>query len=215
MLRIQSFTFNPFEENTYVVFDETREALIIDPGCYTKEEQEELTNFISTEKLNVKLLLNTHCHIDHVLGNAFVKQKYGVPFLIHRTEVPVLTAVKSYASNYGFAGYQDAGPDNFLTEETPVLFGNSRLEVIFLPGHSPGHVGFHSTTTHQILAGDVLFYRSIGRTDLPGGNTETLLASIHQKLFTLPDDTVVFPGHGPVTTLGEEKVSNPFCALPV
>lgn len=215
MIRVHDFTFNPFEEKTYVLFDETREAVIIDPGCYDGEEQEELASFIAAEKLTVKLLLNTHCHIDHVLGNFFVKQRYAVPFLIHSVEVPVLSSVKSYAPNYGFPGYQEVLPDSLLAEGTPVKFGQSQLDVLFLPGHSPGHVGFFAREQRLLIAGDVLFYRSIGRTDLPGGNTDTLLKSIHQKLFQLPDDVVVYPGHGPSTILGEEKVSNPFCALPV
>ena len=215
MLHIRTFTFNPFEENTYVVYDETLEAVVIDPGCYEKEEQEELSSFITEEKLNVRLLLNTHSHIDHVLGNAYVKNRYNVPFHLHPSELTVLRSVKSYAGNYGFHGYHEVLPDGSLQEGTPVRFGNTALDVLFLPGHSPGHVGFYAEEQKILLAGDVLFYRSIGRTDLPGGNLETLLGSIHQKLFRLPDDVVVYPGHGPVTTLGEEKVSNPFCAIPV
>ena len=215
MLQVKTFTFNPFEENTYVVYDETREAAIIDPGCYEPEEQAELTGFIERQGLNVKLLLNTHGHIDHVLGNSFVKKEYGVSLWMHATEEPVLRAVKSYAPNYGFARYQETLPDNYLQEGENVRVGNCELEVYFLPGHSPGHVGFYSPSDKLLIAGDVLFYRSIGRTDLPGGNMDTLLSSIHHKLFTLPGDVVVYPGHGPTTTLGEEKVANPFCALPV
>ncbi len=215
MMTIRAFTFNPFEENTYVVYDETREAVIIDPGCYEREEEEEIADFISRENLNVSLLLNTHGHIDHVLGNFFIKRRYAVPFRIHATELPVLRSVKSYAANYGFPGYQEVVPDGFIKEGEPVSFGRSRFDVLFLPGHSPGHVGFYSPTDKALIAGDVLFYRSIGRTDLPGGNSDTLLASIHQKVFLLPDDVTVYPGHGPTTTLGEEKISNPFCAIPV
>lgn len=215
MLQVHTLTFNPFEENTYVVFDESREAAIIDPGCCDADEQEKLTRLIVDEKLTVKLLLNTHCHIDHVLGNYFVKTRYNVPFWMHAEDLPVLRAVKSYASNYGFPGYQEVLPDHLLTEGEKVQIGNSELSILFLPGHSPGHIGFYSSAQKILLAGDVLFYRSIGRTDLPGGNMETLMSSIQQKLFALPDEVVVFPGHGPTTTLGEEKVSNPFCALSV
>lgn len=215
MLTVKSFTFNPFEENTYVVYDETGEAAIIDPGCYEPEEQAALTRFIAQNDLRVKLLLNTHGHIDHVLGNYFVKKEYGVSLWIHNVEEPVLRAVKSYAPNYGFNRYQEALPDHFLQEGTNVQVGNTSLNVLFLPGHSPGHVGFYSPADKLLIAGDVLFYRSVGRTDLPGGNMETLLSSIHHKLFTLPENIVVYPGHGPTTTLGEEKVANPFCALPV
>ncbi len=215
MLTIRTFTFNGFEENTYVAYDETREAAVIDPGCYSKEEQEELVAFIEAEQLTVKVILNTHGHIDHVLGNYFVKRKFNVPLYIHPAELPVLKSVRSYATNYGFGGYQEVLPDEFLEEGVPLRFGNASLNVLFLPGHSPGHVGFYVPAQKILIAGDVLFYRSIGRTDLPGGNTETLLNSIHQKVFHLPDEVVVYPGHGPTTTIGEEKVQNPFCALPV
>jgi len=215
MLTIRTFTFNGFEENTYVAYDETRQAVIIDPGCYAKEEQDELSSFIETEQLDVKFVLNTHGHIDHVLGNYFVKRKFNVPLYIHAGDLAVLKSVKSYASNYGLAGYQEVLPDDFLEEGVPVKFGTSTLEVLFLPGHSPGHVGFYVPDQQVLVAGDVLFYRSIGRTDLPGGNTETLLNSIHQKLFQLPDEVVVYPGHGPTTKIGEERVHNPFCAQPV
>ena len=215
MIHIQSFTFNSFEENTYVLYDETGEAVIIDPGCYEKEEQDELKNFVSAKKLRVMLLLNTHCHIDHVLGNDFVKNQYNVPFLIHNTEMPVLKAVKSYAPNYGFPQYHEALPDGSLIEGKFIRFGNSSLEILFLPGHSPGHVGFYDSSKKFLVSGDVLFYHSIGRTDLPGGNFETLISSIHQKLFTLPEEVTVYPGHGSATTLGEEKINNPFCALTV
>lgn len=215
MLSLRSFTFNAFEENTYVAYDETRSAILIDPGCYAKEEQDELAAFIDAEALKVERILNTHGHIDHVLGNFFVKRKFNAPLYIHAGDLPVLKSVKSYASNYGFGGYQEVLPDGFLEEGVPVTFGATALDVLFLPGHSPGHVGFYEPGQKILIAGDVLFYRSIGRTDLPGGNTEILLNSIHQKLFRLPDEVVVYPGHGPATTIGEEKVENPFCALPV
>ena len=213
MLSIQTFVFNSFQENTIVAFDETREAVVIDPGCYVPEERKELDDFIATQMLTVKYLLNTHCHIDHVLGNDHVKEKYNVRLLIHAFDEPVLRAVKTYAPNYGFGLYREALPDQFLKEGDIVHFGNTTLHVLFLPGHSPGHIGFYNSEQKVILSGDVLFEGSIGRTDLPGGNYNTLIDSIHQKLFTLPDDVVVYPGHGRTTTLGEEKVSNPFCAL--
>jgi hydroxyacylglutathione hydrolase len=215
MIQVQSFTFNPFEENTYVLYDDTLEAIVIDPGCYEREEQAELVEFVISKKLIVKTLINTHCHIDHVLGNDFVKSKYKVPFLIHPVELPVLRAVKTYASNYGFPGYSEVLPDGDLQEGKNLKFGNSTLEVLFLPGHSPGHVGLYEPIQKFIIAGDVLFYHSIGRTDLPGGNFDTLIKSIHQKLFVLPDDVTVYPGHGTPTSIGEEKVNNPFCALTV
>lgn len=215
MMKIQPFTFNPFQENTFVVFDESGEAVVIDPGCYEAEEKAELAQFIDRNNLTIKFLLNTHCHIDHVLGNDFIKSKYNVPLLIHEKDLPVLKAVKSYASNYGFALFQETSPDWFLKEGDVVSFGNTHLQVLFLPGHAPGHIGFYHSPTNTLLSGDVLFESSIGRTDLPGGDFNTLIQSIHQKIFTLPDETVVYPGHGNPTTVGKEKISNPFCSLSV
>ncbi len=196
-----------------MAYDETGEAVIIDPGCYEPAECLQLDKFIAANKLTVKHLLNTHCHIDHVLGNDHVKEKYHVRLLIHPIEEAVLRAVKSYAPNYGFPRYREVVPDQFLSEGDTVKFGNISLDVLFLPGHSPGHIGFYHAQQKVIFCGDVLFAGSIGRTDLPGGDFDTLIDSIHRKLFTLPDDVVVYPGHGPTTTLGEEKISNPFCAM--
>lgn len=213
MLKIQTFIFNPFSENTYVVFDETKEAVIIDPGCYEKSEKAELDQFIADKQLKIKYLLNTHCHIDHVLGNYHVKEKYKVPFYAHLQEKPVLLAVKSYAPNYGFPHYQEVLNDHFLVEGDLVTFGETNWKVLFVPGHSPGHIAFYDAKEQVVFSGDVLFEGSVGRTDLPGGDTTTLIDSIHQKLFTLPDETVVYSGHGNTTTIGIEKIHNPFCGL--
>lgn len=210
MLRLKVFTFNPFLENTYILYDETKDAAIFDPGCYENHEKKELTDFIDRENLNVTHLINTHCHIDHVLGNAFVKEKYGVDLWIHRNEIPVLKSVSAYAPNYGFAGYQDAEPDKFIDQNQKLKIGNTELEIRFVPGHSPGHLVFYHEQSGICIAGDTLFQGSIGRTDLPGGNHQTLLRSIKSELFTLPDDTKVYPGHGPETTIGTEKEYNPF-----
>lgn len=213
MLQVHSFVFNPFQENTFVLYDETKECIIVDPGCSDEVEQNQLKAFISEQKLKVKLLVNTHCHIDHVLGNRFVKEAFKVNLLIHATEEPVLKAVEVYAPSYGFHLYQHQSPDAFLEEGDYIKFGNQSFVVLFVPGHSPGHVAFYSEKNRMLLGGDVLFYNSIGRTDLPGGNHETLLNSIHKKFFTLPDYVKVYPGHGPETTIGFEKKTNPFCAI--
>jgi hydroxyacylglutathione hydrolase len=213
MLQIQSFVFNPFQENTYVLYDETNECVVIDPGCYEPSEKEELASFIEDNQLNVSLLLNTHCHVDHVLGNAFVKDKYKVKFFIHAYDEPVLRAVKAYAPNYGFMLYHEALPDGYLKENDFVSFGNQRMKILFVPGHAPGHVAFYHEESKTVIGGDVLFLNSIGRTDLPGGNFGTLISSIHNKLFTLLDDVIVYPGHGPQTSIGFEKKTNPFCAV--
>lgn len=213
MLQVKKFTFNPFGENTYVLFDELKECIIIDPGCYEKAEQRELADFIEANALNVKQLVNTHCHIDHVLGNAFVKRKFNVGLFIHAIEEPVLRAVKSYASNYGFVQYEETAADGFLTERDVITFGSQSLQILFVPGHSPGHIAFYDAAAKILIGGDVLFENSIGRTDLPGGNFDTLISSIHEKFFTLPDDVTVYCGHGDETSIGFEKRTNPFCAI--
>ena len=213
MLNIEVFAFNPFQENTYVVSDETKEAVVIDPGCYEKEEKQELTDYIKSKGLRVVKLLNTHCHIDHVLGNAFVKEHYKTTLHLHRMDEPVLRAVSAYAPNYGFQQYQPATPDAYFEEGDEIVVGNERLKVLFVPGHSPGHVAFYHEGDKVLIGGDVLFRGSVGRTDLPGGDMDTLLESIHEKLFTLPDDVTVYPGHGQTTTIGFEKATNPFCAI--
>jgi glyoxylase-like metal-dependent hydrolase (beta-lactamase superfamily II) len=210
MLQIQTFTFNTFAENTYVLYDETGACVIIDPGCYEKHEKKELQDFIQDQKLQVKYLLNTHCHIDHVLGNAFVKHTYKVDLYIHRSDEPVLKAVETYASSYGFAQYEPSLPEHFLEEGDIIHFGKASLAVLFVPGHAPGHIAFYSQEQQFVIGGDVLFQSSIGRTDLPGGNFNTLINSIRTKFFTLPDGVTVYPGHGGSTTIGMEKKYNPF-----
>lgn len=200
-------------ENTYVLFDELKEAVIIDPGCYEPEEQEMLTDFIAEQNLQPKALLNTHCHLDHVLGNAFVQKTYGIPLLIGDKELETLNAVEAYAPSYGFQQYQTSTPDQLLSESDKIQFGNTTLYNVFVPGHAPGHIAFYDATKQFIIGGDVLFEGSIGRTDLPGGDLNTLITSIHSKFFTFPDETVVYSGHGMPTTIGREKSSNPFCGI--
>ena len=213
MIAIQSFVFNAFQENTYIISDETKECVIVDPGCYDEEEKKELSDYISENQLKVRILLNTHCHIDHILGNEFVKTKYSTKLFIHQTEEFVLNAQKVLAPHYGFNRYQEARPDGFLSEGDVIEFGLQKFAVLFVPGHSPGHIAFYNEKEKVVFAGDVLFQNSVGRTDLPGGNHNTLIDSIHRKLFTLPDEVTVYPGHGDETTIGVEKRTNPFCAL--
>ena len=213
MLQVKKFTFNPFMENTFVLYDETNECIIIDPGCFEKEEEKQLVEFIENNNLNVIKLINTHCHIDHVLGNAFVMEKFNVPLIIHSIEEAMLKAVKTYASNYGFFQYQDSTPDAFFDEGDQVSFGKQLLNVLFVPGHSPGHIALYHEESKTLIGGDVLFENSIGRTDLPGGDFDTLIDSIHRKFFTLPDDVKVYCGHGAETSIGFEKRTNPFCAI--
>ncbi|MBS4073242.1 MAG: MBL fold metallo-hydrolase [Algoriphagus sp.] len=210
MLHIKLFTFNPFQENTYLIYDESKEATLIDPGCFTHAEKRELEDFILSENLKVTQLLNTHCHIDHVLGNAWAVKKFGIPLQIHPNETSVLKSVEVYAPNYGFQGYESTEAEKYLEEGQEIWVGKEKLSVIFVPGHSPGHVVFYHAESKQCIAGDTLFKGSIGRTDLPGGNHNLLLNKIKSQLFALPDETVVYPGHGPETTIGFEKIYNPF-----
>lgn len=209
-MTVSGFTFNAFSENTYLLHDATGQCVVVDPGCYSRAEQTALREFIEAEGLQVVLLLNTHCHIDHVLGNQFIVDTYQVPFLIHEADLGTLRAVPAYAAPYGFPQYQPAEPTGFLTPEEPVRFGETELQVRFAPGHAPGHVVFYHEPSQVVIGGDVLFRQSIGRTDLPGGDYDTLINSIRTQLLTLPDEVTVYPGHGPATTIGAERISNPF-----
>ena len=212
-MTIKQFTFNPFGENSYVVYDETKECIIIDPGCYEKEEKDELAQFIEENNLKVVQLINTHCHIDHVLGNAFVKDTYKVKLIIHKEDVSTLKSNEVVAPMYGFQGYEATTEDEYLAEGDKVRFGNSVLDVLFVPGHAPGHIALVNVDEKICIGGDVLFQQSIGRTDLPGGDFDTLIDSIKSKLFTLPEDVTVYCGHGPSTNIGFEKQYNPFCGV--
>jgi len=210
MLSLYQFTFNPLQENTYLLADEAGDCWIIDPGCYEKHEQAQLFDFIEAKKLKPVKLINTHCHVDHVLGNAAVKRKYGVPLYIHPIEESYLRAVQTYAPNYGFVAYESTTPDEYIDVDKTMQLGSDTVKFLFVPGHSPGHIALYIEAQKICIAGDVLFRQSIGRTDLPGGNHIELLQSIQTALFTLPGDTVVYPGHGPETTIEFEKRYNPY-----
>lgn len=210
MTSIKSFTCNPYQENTYLLYDDSLECAIIDPGMYTGDEQNLVLKFIAENKLKPVLLLNTHCHIDHVLGNKFIYDTYGLLPQFHRGEEIVLNAVVSYAPQMGIRYEVSPLPEVYLPESGVVSFGETELELIFSPGHSPAHLCFYNKTERFLIGGDVLFYQSIGRTDLPGGDHDQLIRNIREKLFILPDDCRVFPGHGPATSIGFEKQFNPF-----
>lgn len=210
MLQIKSFTFNPFSENTYVLYDETQECVIIDPGCYDSSEQQELADFIVHKQLKPLKLLNTHCHVDHVFGNLYAAEKWNLQLHMNREDVPVLDSFPKVCQMYGLMGSAQPEPSVFLEEGDEVKVGNSTLKILFTPGHSPGSICFYSPEQKFVIGGDVLFQGSIGRTDLPGGSFEVLEQSIRTKLYTLPDDVKVYPGHGPHTVIGWEKVNNPF-----
>jgi len=208
-LTIHSFQFNAFQENSYLVWDEDKNCLIIDPGCYTSDEKKEFAEFIEANDLKPIALLSTHAHIDHVLGNAFVIEKYKIDFYMHPGDLTTLNAVASYAHLYGFDGYVPSPqPTHLLENEKELTFGKIKLKVYHTPGHSPGHVVFHFEEDKVLINGDVLFQGSFGRVDLPGGDIETLKKSIFSILFQLPDETKVFCGHGPETSIGREKKFN-------
>lgn len=211
MIHVAKLTFNPFQENTYIVYDDTQDCVIFDPGMYTDEERRQFDDFIKEKSLKPVRLINTHCHIDHVFGNNHVHQKYNLPLEIHEGELIVLKQVPEICMMYGIP-YSDPSPmpDRYLQEGDIIEFGTSKLKVIFTPGHSPASISFYNEEKPFIIAGDVLFRESIGRTDLPGGDFTTLLGSIKDKLFIYDDHTIVYPGHGPETTIGYEKVNNPF-----
>lgn len=210
MLAVKVFIFSPLQENTYVLYNESRDCIIIDPGCYYDFEQDELASFIDNNALTPRLLLNTHCHLDHVFGNKQVAEKYGLKPHLHEKEKIVLdnAAVAGLRWNLPFDNY--GGDVNYLRENDIVRLADDELEVFFTPGHSPGSIVFYCKKQGFVIGGDVLFRMSIGRTDLPGGDHQTLLNSIRKKLFTLPEDVKVYPGHGDPTTIGFEKRNNPF-----
>ena len=210
MLNIKAFTFNPYQENTYLIYNGHGDTVIIDPGMYGSEEQQVFDTYISANKLTPTQLLNTHCHIDHVLGNKHVYDTYGLKAKFHEGEIPVLMEVQNYAPQMGFR--YEAAPigEEFLSENDRIRIGEDLLSIILAPGHSPAHLCIYSPDQHFLIGGDVLFRNSIGRTDLPGGNHEQLLQSIKNTIYTLPDETIVYAGHGPNTTVGHEKNTNPF-----
>lgn len=209
-MKTDYFTYNPFQENSYVLHDETSECIIIDPGCYTPAEKEELKGFIIQQKLKPVRLINTHCHIDHVLGNRFIADTFKLQLEVHLMEMPLLRAVAEYGPQYGIFPEEIPEPVLLLSENDMVKFGNTMLKIFFTPGHSPGSLCFYNEKDKVLIGGDVLFQMSIGRTDLPGGNYQQLIRSIKEVLFNLPDEVKVYPGHGPPTTIGFEKANNPF-----
>jgi glyoxylase-like metal-dependent hydrolase (beta-lactamase superfamily II) len=213
MAQVHFFTFSPFSENTYVIYDETKECIIIDPGCYTDAERKTLSNFIQEHDLTPVRLINTHCHLDHVFGNRYVAETYKLALEIHEGELPVLESVAVVSQMYGIPNVQqspDPDPDKYINEGDTISFGNTALSVFFTPGHSPASVSFYCKEDNFIIGGDVLFQSSIGRTDLPGGNMDTLMKSIFDHFLTLPDETTVYSGHGNPTTVGAERKGNPF-----
>jgi len=209
-MNVKSFTFSPFAENTYVLYDSTGECAIVDPGCYGRAEEKQLTDFIEAKKLTPVRLINTHCHIDHIFGIPFVSKKYDLSLEIHEGETVVLKFADQMGMMYGTPVDKMPEPGLFLNEGDVVKFGNTELEVLFTPGHSPASICFYHRASQQLISGDVLFKDSIGRTDLPGGDYETLMQSIFTRLLVLDDEGKVYAGHMEPTTIGDERRRNPF-----
>jgi hydroxyacylglutathione hydrolase len=213
MLSVKAFTFNPVEENTYILYNENKHCCIIDPGCYFEKERHGLKTYIQETGLTPVLLLNTHCHLDHVFGNKFVHDTWNLTLHIHEKEKTMLDLAPASGEMWQLPFDAYDGPLVYLKEEEIIKIGEDKLEIRFAPGHSPGHIIFYHEAGDFVISGDVLFNGSIGRTDLPGGDYDTLINSIQTQLFTLADDTKVYSGHGPMTTIGFEKMNNPFVKL--
>jgi glyoxylase-like metal-dependent hydrolase (beta-lactamase superfamily II) len=211
LIQIQKFTFNLFSENTFVLWDDdSKECAIVDPGCSDSSEETELSGYISDNNLNVKNLINTHCHIDHILGCEFIKRKYNPIYYAPELDIPLLRNAQKQASFVGMDFSISILPDEFITEDKVLYLGKSNLSFLFTPGHTPGEFCIYIPDIKTCITGDVLFYDSIGRSDLWGGNFDTLIKSIREKLLTLPGETIIYPGHGESSTIDREKKFNSF-----
>lgn len=212
-MKLHRFTFNPLQENTYVIWCETSlDCAIIDAGNYNSEENSILKNFIEEHRLTPKYLLGTHAHIDHIFGNYWVKNTYNIPYLLHSEDLKMIERSETMAAIWNLNYTPSPLPDQFINHGETLTLGSSTLEIRFVPGHAPGHVIFIHHDSQWAVVGDTVFRGSIGRTDLPGGNHELLLQKIEEQIFTLPDNYTLYSGHGPETTVQHEKSSNPFFA---
>ena len=209
-MEIAIFVFNPFAENTFILYDNTGECIIVDPGCNSEKEEQGFLDFIAARELSPKMLVNTHFHIDHVLGNAFITKEFNLKPRFHSEGMYFFNVQDQIAASYGLQYKSSPEPGPHIQEGDILEFGNSKLNVIHVPGHSRGSICLHNEESKSIIVGDVLFRESIGRTDLPGGDYDTLISGIMEKLFVLDPETKVYPGHGPSTTIAFEKENNPF-----
>jgi hydroxyacylglutathione hydrolase len=210
MMKIHRLVFSPISVNTYIIDDGSGDCAIIDCGCYDENEFASFTGFLEEHKLNPVLLLNTHCHLDHIFGNKFILQKYNLRALSGEPEEKNRKNAVHHAMIFGLEMDEAPEPSAFITDGQEIRFNDIAFKALHVPGHSPGSMAFYSNAENVVFTGDALFAGSIGRTDLPGGKHETLLTSIRQKLLTLPPDTIVYPGHGDDTTIGNEIRFNPW-----
>lgn len=209
-LYIKTLVYNAFQVNTYVIYDESGNTLVVDPACYTTKEQEHLADFISDNNLTIRFMVNTHCHVDHVLGNGFIYKTYGIKPMIHRSGLVFYENLVIQANTFGFEVDNVIYPDQYLEDGDEIILGDERLTVSYTPGHAEGSICLVYKKGKWIVTGDLLFYMSIGRTDLPTGSLETLLASVRNKVFIYSDDYIIYPGHGQSTSLGFERKHNPY-----
>lgn len=211
MITVKAFNFNYFSENTYLVYDDSREAVLIDCGCMRPEEEKELSDYITDNQLTLKYNLCTHLHLDHIFGNGYIYKTYGLHPRAHKADVEIIPSPDEQGRLFGLpAGVASVSVKEYISGGESIPFGHSELTAITVPGHSPGSLAFYNKKNGYLFSGDALFAGSIGRTDLWGGNTEVLIAAIKDKLISLPDETIVYPGHGPDTTIFAEKMGNPF-----
>ena len=209
-MEIYKLVFSPIEVNTYILADQSNDCAIIDCGCYDRLEFDELAGFIENKKLNPVLLLNTHCHLDHIFGNRYMLEKYGLKTLSGKEDEINRKKAVQHAALFGLSITEPPEPGGFIADGQKITFGSNELTALFVPGHSPGSIAFYSEKNGCVFTGDALFAGSIGRTDLEGGDYDTLMYSIRNRLFVLPPSTVVYPGHGNRTTIEKESMSNPF-----
>jgi hydroxyacylglutathione hydrolase len=210
MLTVECFSFNPFSENTYLIYNDHKECVIVDPGCYDHREQAVLKKYIDDQGLSPKYIFLTHTHIDHVMGLHFVKSTYQIPIIAHPLAAKGIGTTELVAKLYGLSIDLPPPIDEFKTEADLLQLGTSAFQLLFCPGHAPDHLVLYAPQDGFAIVGDVIFNGSIGRTDLPGGDYETLMKSIHEQLLILPSETVLYPGHGPETTIKQEITNNPF-----
>ena len=210
-MTIKRFEFNMFPVNCYVLWDETKEAVILDAGCFYPEEQAKLKEFIRSNDLKVKYVLNTHLHLDHIFGNAYLERELGLRPIAHKADEFLIPKLAIYCHHFGFQANEEAPAlGGYISDGDEITFGHTKLKALHVPGHSPGGIAYYSEEAGCVFSGDVLFKYSVGRSDFEGGSSQQLMNSIQTKLFTLPDETIVYPGHGEPTRIGDEKELNPY-----
>lgn len=210
MIKLEKFVFNPFQVNTYLLSDGNGEGYIIDPACYDENEKRTMISYVKDNGLHIKAIINTHCHVDHILGVEFVREQLNARFYCSEEEQFIIDNSIAQGEFFGLSVKRPAKPDLYISEKTEIVLNDKEIKIIHVPGHSPGSLCFFLEDESKLFSGDALFSGSIGRTDLPGGNYQLLVNGIREKLLIIPDDVEVYPGHGPSTTIGSEKLTNPF-----